>query len=154
MLETLQILCVFCCLRYYFLEQSTLILANSYKYAYNRFNFFSKTGDLQMKRINLLIVTALLMLVSSNVFAAGDAAAGKAAYGICGACHGMKGEGVKAMNAPRLAGQSDWYIVSSLKRFKSGARGAGDPIAATMVPMATMLSDKQMEDVAAYIGTL
>jgi len=86
--------------------------------------------------------------------AAGDAASGKNSYATCGACHGAKGEGNQAMKAPRLAGQEAWYVLSSLKRFKSGARGAKDPVAATMVPMAKMLSDKQMEDVAAYIATL
>ena len=107
-----------------------------------------------MRAINILITVVALMLSSTTLFAAGDATAGKAAYMICGACHGANGEGNKAMNAPRLAGQSDWYVLSSLKRFKDGTRGAKDPIAVTMIPMATMLNDKQMEDVSAYIATL
>ena len=106
-----------------------------------------------MKSIKLMLVVFLAFFTSISIYA-GDAAAGKAPYATCAACHGAKGEGNKAMNAPRLAGQEAWYVVSSLKRFKSGARGKGDPIAATMIPMASMLNDKQMEDVAAYIGTL
>jgi len=107
-----------------------------------------------MKKIKILIVVTLSFVCGMNVFAAGDAAAGKTSYATCGACHGMKGEGNKAMNAPKLAGQESWYVVSSLKRFKSGARGKGDPIAASMIPMASMLNDKQIEDVAAYISSL
>ncbi len=106
-----------------------------------------------MKNIKLLVVFILTLLTTITTYA-GDAAAGKAAYATCAACHGAKGEGNKAMNAPKISGQDDWYVVSSLKRFKSGARGKGDPIAATMIPMATMLNDKQMDDVAAYIATL
>lgn len=101
-----------------------------------------------------VLLFALVIFSGSNVLAAGDAAAGKASFGTCAACHGAKAEGNQAMNAPKLAGQDVWYIVSSLKRFKSGVRGAKDPIAMTMGPMAAMLSDKQIEDVAAYIGTL
>ncbi len=106
-----------------------------------------------MKNIKLLVVIFLTLLTTISTYA-GDAAAGKAAYATCAACHGAKGEGNKAMNAPRLSGQDDWYVVSSLKRFKSGVRGKGDPLAATMIPMATMLNDTQMDDVAAYIATL
>jgi len=107
-----------------------------------------------MKKIAQLAVVAFVMLAGSNILAAGDAGAGKGSFGTCAACHGGKGEGNQAMNAPRLAGQEAWYILSSLQRFKSGARGAKDPIAMSMVPMAKMLSDKQMEDVSAYIATL
>ncbi len=107
-----------------------------------------------MKTIKIFFVLSITFFCSLNVFAAGDAAAGKAVYATCGACHGMKGEGNRAMNAPRLSGQEAWYVVSSLKRFKNGKRGSGDPIAATMIPMAKMLNDKQIDDVAAFIGTL
>jgi cytochrome c oxidase subunit 2 len=107
-----------------------------------------------MKNLILLSLITLASLSNSTLFAAGDAAAGKASYMICAACHGAKGEGNQMMNAPRLAGQEAWYLASSLKRFKSGARGKDDPIAASMVPMAKMLSDKQVEDVSAYIATL
>jgi cytochrome c553 len=106
-----------------------------------------------MKIVKLLTIT-LTVLVSSNALAAGDAGAGKGSYMTCSACHGAKGEGNQAMKAPRLAGQSEWYVKSSLTRFKNGTRGATDPVAASMVPMAKMLSDKQIEDVSAYISTL
>ncbi|MCP3675099.1 MAG: c-type cytochrome [Gammaproteobacteria bacterium] len=106
-----------------------------------------------MKAINILISAVVLILSNTTIFAAGDAGAGASAYSMCGACHGLKGEGNRVMNAPKLAGQDDWYIISSLKKFKNGTRGKGDPVAAAMIPMATMLDDKKMEDIAAYIAT-
>jgi len=107
-----------------------------------------------MKNSILLIAISLLALFSTTTYAAGDAAAGKAAFAICASCHGQNGEGMEVMKAPKLAGQQAWYTLSSLKRFKDGTRGATDPAAITMLPMAKMLSDKQMEDVSAYIETL
>jgi cytochrome c oxidase subunit II len=87
----------------------------------------------------------------------GDAEAGKAAYGTCAACHGAKAEGNKALNAPALAGQHDWYVVRQLQNFKSGLRGSapGDTFGAQMKPMAATLADQAaIDNVAAYIATL
>ena len=87
----------------------------------------------------------------------GDATAGKASYMICQACHGPTGGGNKALNAPRLTGLQDWYIVRQLKNFKSGARGtkAGDTYGMQMRPMAlTLTTDAAINNVAAYIATL
>ena len=87
----------------------------------------------------------------------GDATAGKASYMICQTCHGPTGGGNKALNAPRLTGLQDWYIVRQLKNFKSGARGtkAGDTYGMQMRPMAlTLTTDAAINNVAAYIATL
>jgi cytochrome c oxidase subunit 2 len=86
-----------------------------------------------------------------------DVAKGKATYALCQACHGAAGEGMQPLNAPKLTGVSDWYLVSQLERFKSGVRGTNpnNPISALMRPMAMSLTDEQaMKDVAAYIMTL
>lgn len=88
---------------------------------------------------------------------AGDAEKGKALYAPCGACHGPEGKGNPAMNAPPIAQQHDWYLVTQLDKFKSGVRGANpdDTTGATMAPMAAGLADEQaMKDVVAYIKTL
>ena len=87
----------------------------------------------------------------------GDAAAGKAAYAICASCHGANGEGNKALNAPAIAGQNDWYIVRQLYNFKNGIRGADpkDSYGQQMRPMAmTLADDAAINNVAAYISTL
>ena len=106
-----------------------------------------------MKKLMILAVMAIVSLISTPLFA-GDAAAGKTVYMQCQACHGPNGEGMEALKAPKLAGQHAWYTESQLKKFKDGVRGKGDPTAATMIPFATMLNDKQMADVSAYIATL
>jgi len=87
----------------------------------------------------------------------GDVAAGKTAYGICASCHGANGEGNKALNAPAIAGQHDWYIVRQLQNFKKKIRGsdAGDTYGQQMSPMAMILADDAaINNVAAYISTL
>jgi cytochrome c oxidase subunit 2 len=87
----------------------------------------------------------------------GDAARGEGLYKTCIACHGQKGEGNKTLNAPGLAGMSDWYAVTQLKNFKAGIRGshADDTYGKQMAPMAMTLADDQaIADVVAYINTL
>jgi len=86
----------------------------------------------------------------------GDATAGKASYMICQTCHGPTGGGNKALNAPRLTGLQDWYIVRQLKNFKAGIRGtkSGDLYGMQMRPMAmTLANDEVINNVAAYIAT-
>ncbi|MCZ6731518.1 MAG: c-type cytochrome [Gammaproteobacteria bacterium] len=87
----------------------------------------------------------------------GDAANGKKRYTTCGACHGSRGQGVQAMNAPGLKGMSDWYMVTQLKNFKQGIRGSHplDMYGAQMALVAPMLVDDQaVNDIVAYINTL
>ncbi len=87
----------------------------------------------------------------------GDVAKGKALYVTCAACHGQKGEGNKALNAPRLLDQQDWYMVRQMQNFRSGARGAhpDDTYGAQMAPMAKILADEQaIVDVISYIISL
>jgi cytochrome c oxidase subunit 2 len=87
----------------------------------------------------------------------GDAAAGQALFATCTACHGAQAEGNRELNAPKLSGQSDWYLARQLKSFKSGVRGAHekDIYAKQMAPFATMLADDAaINNVVAYIKTL
>jgi cytochrome c oxidase subunit 2 len=82
----------------------------------------------------------------------GDAERGATHYAVCQACHGAAGEGVPATNGPPVANQSDWYLLSSIERFKSGARGSNpaNPNGAVMRGMAGILQDEQaMTDVIA-----
>jgi cytochrome c553 len=87
----------------------------------------------------------------------GDAAAGKAAYATCTACHGADGKGNQALGAPDIRFTGDWYLLAQLKKFKAGLRGVHpkDVRGMTMRPMAMALVDEQaMKDVVAYIMTL
>lgn len=93
----------------------------------------------------------------SSVRTAGDAMAGKPLFTVCAACHGARAEGNPALNAPKLSGQADWYLQRQLKNFKSGARGTHDKdvFGKQMAPMAaTLLDDRAVDDVVAYIRTL
>jgi len=97
--------------------------------------------------IKKLLIVSGLALTAINAQAA-DVAAGKAKSATCAACHGAAGISAIPMY-PNLAGQKAIYTVKQLKAFKSGTRK--DPI---MAPMASMLSDVDMENVAAYYASL
>ena len=75
----------------------------------------------------------------------------------CAACHGANGRGIQAMNAPRLKGMSDWYLVTQLKNFKQGIRGAHpqDMYGGQMALLAAILTDdRAVDDLVAYVRTL
>lgn len=88
----------------------------------------------------------------------GDAKKGKVHYSTkCIHCHGMRGEGYSnpALPAPRLLGQSDFYIVDQIKSFKAGHRDTGTPANLQMKAMSNLLvTEDDMKDVAAYLRTL
>ena len=87
---------------------------------------------------------------------AGNAAAGAAQYAVCAACHGQQGEGLPALNAPKIAGQSAWYLRRQLQGYKAGRRGAheDDVYGRQMAPMAnTLVNDAAIENVIAHIQT-
>jgi cytochrome c553 len=96
-----------------------------------------------------LVVAAVCGMVglSGAVYAAGDAATGKAKSAVCAGCHGADGNSTIPMY-PRLAGQHEQYLVTALKEFKAGTRS--NPI---MKPMATPLSDQDIENLAAYFSS-
>jgi len=106
---------------------------------------------------NVAAYTASLRAPKNSVTAGGNPDKGKGSYGTCAACHGAKGEGNEAMNAPALAPLQDWYLVRQLQNYKAGIRGthAKDAFGAQMRPMAMILADDQaIKDVSAYIATL
>jgi len=85
-----------------------------------------------------------------------DPEKGKAGFAVCAACHGVDAKGNQQMGAPLLAGQDDWYLLTQLKNFKAGIRGA-DPRHAQgplMRPMVGNLDDAAMKDIAAYLRSL
>lgn len=95
-----------------------------------------------------LWISLSLTLISSKVVAQ-DAARGAELFKTCIECHGDKGLGMAEKNAPRIAGQLDWYILSSLKAFKSGERKNPD-----MLPYIKGLSDQDFADLAAHISKM
>ena len=81
---------------------------------------------------------------------------GKLYQSKCGACHGGKGEGNPALNAPRLTGQSDSYLQTQFDNFKQGKRGYSqqDRFGRQMKMMANSLNDAELQDVLAYLNSL
>lgn len=87
----------------------------------------------------------------------GDAAMGAAQYAVCAACHGQQGEGIQALNAPKLAGQSAWYLRKQIENYKAGIRGThpDDTYGKQMAPMAmTLANDQALANVIAHIRAL
>ena len=66
---------------------------------------------------------------------------------VCAACHGADGNSGTPAN-PKLAQQHPEYIVKQLQEFKSGKRPS--PI---MQGFAAQLTDADMQNIAAYVGT-
>lgn len=87
----------------------------------------------------------------------GDVAHGRQLYQACASCHGARAQGNAELQAPALASRSDWYLVTQLRNFKSGLRGADerDLAGAQMRAISGALPDDQaIDDVVAYINTL
>lgn len=86
----------------------------------------------------------------------GDVATGQAAFALCAACHGPKGEGNEAVKAPPLAGQDDWYVAAQLRKFKAGIRGtvAGDPTGPIMQATSMAIPPENVNHLAAYVHSL
>lgn len=98
--------------------------------------------------MNNKFVIILLSLISINAWAAGDPEAGKAKAATCMACHGTNGVSPNEM-WPNLAGQKEAYLVKQITAFRDGIRQ--DPM---MAPMVQPLSDKDIENLAAYYSSL
>ena len=96
------------------------------------------------------LVAALSMVAilgSAPAYAAGSVEAGQAKAATCGACHGMDGNSLNP-EWPNLAGQHAGYIEHQLRAFKSGER-----MNDLMSPMAMILSDEDMADLAAFFAS-
>ncbi len=97
------------------------------------------------------LVAALSLAVTlgwtAPSLAAGSKDAGQAKAATCGACHGMDGNSVNP-EWPNLAGQHETYILKQLTAFHGGQRQ--NPL---MSPMAAILSEQDMADLAAFFSS-
>lgn len=96
-----------------------------------------------------LLTLTLSLLFTTSLFAA-DATHGQALYKTCVQCHGEKGMGIAAQKAPRIAGQYDWYIISTINKFKEGS-DRKNPV---MLPFIKNLSDQDIADLAAFVSQM
>ncbi|MDX3904076.1 MAG: cytochrome c [Pigmentiphaga sp.] len=112
---------------------------------------------------NILRISAAGALLSLSALVpahAGDVAAGKAVYDRinCASCHGADAKTSIDPSYPQLAGQHADYLAHALKAYRRGQANAA-PSAnirknAIMGAFAVQLSDKDIEDVAAYLASL
>lgn len=95
--------------------------------------------------------TIALSILSGQAFAAGDIAAGQAKSAVCAACHGA--DGIATIPAyPNLKGQNAQYLIGAIKAYKNQERTGG--LAAVMQAQASMLSDDDIANLAAYYSSL
>jgi cytochrome c553 len=91
------------------------------------------------------LVSMLLILLSSSVFASADVEAGKKKADVfCAGCHGPTGKAQLPQN-PNLQGQNIIYTINQLKAFKDGRRNN-----LVMKQMAAMLSEQDMLNIATF----
>lgn len=92
------------------------------------------------------LLSAIVVAFSFNVFAE-DSLAAPQKSAICAGCHGATGDSMTSIN-PKLAGQSEKYIIKQLNDIKSGAR-----ISAMMMGFAMSLSEQDIAELAAYYAS-
>ena len=100
------------------------------------------------------IVATLLVnaaFFAQPALAEGDAEAGKALAYTCLGCHGIEGyrNAYPSYRVPKLGGQKAAYLVVALKGYRQNTRQHP-----TMKGQASSLSDKDIEDVAAYLASI
>jgi len=97
-----------------------------------------------MKRSILAIVCLTFMLPATQLFAAGDANAGKSKVMMCAGCHGVDGNSMVPA-FPKLAGLGEKYMTQQLRMVKSGER-----VILEMTGILNFSSDQDLQDMAAY----
>ena len=98
--------------------------------------------------MKVLIALALMCSLSATVQAQ-DAAAGKAKYATCVACHGAQGQGGVG---PKLQGQKSDVIVKKLTAYKNKQQVG--PQSTLMWGMAGGLTPADINNIAAYTATM
>ena len=102
-------------------------------------------------------ILKIALAVSGLAFAlpglAQDAAAGKAHYATCIACHGPTGLGNPAASVPSVKGQYAVYAAQQLRNYASGAR-TSDGATRVMRDIAATLSEEDIVAVSAYMQGL
>lgn len=90
---------------------------------------------------------SLLVIISLEAAAEGDASAGKAKSAICAACHGPDGNSA-VPNWPKLAGQHAQYLERQSALIKSGARSVPE-----MMGIVAGMSEQDLKDISAFFSS-
>ena len=101
-------------------------------------------------KVSGVVFGAVALVLSHGVAIAGDVGAGKSAYAAkgCIGCHGADGKKPIA-NYPVIGGKPADFIKSELTKFRSKER-----VEPTMNAMAAGLTDADIDNLAAYLGSL
>ena len=105
-----------------------------------------KPGVAGLARV--LTLAALAVVSSTPVMAEDGAVQASSIVSSCRGCHGIPGYRNAfpvVYSVPKLGGQQDAYLVKALQDYRSGARKH-----ATMHSIASPLTDRQIEAIAAY----
>lgn len=105
-----------------------------------------------MQHTHKILQITVLILCSINVVAYAAKPNGKL-YQQCAVCHGLQGEGIKALNAPAIGGQDAKYLSRQLLNFKSELRGKAEQ-AKSMLAIAKDLSKNEIDALAIYIQAM
>ena len=97
----------------------------------------------------MLLVFGALFVSLAN--AEGDARRGAALAYTCLGCHGIEGyrNAYPSYRVPKLGGQKAAYLVMAITGYRDGTREHP-----TMAAQALSLSDRDIEDIAAYLASL
>jgi len=100
----------------------------------------------------LVLVAVLASAMSSPALAErGDPEQGRVIAFTCAGCHGIPFHQnvYPTYSVPRIGGQSEGYIIASLRAYRSGERRHP-----TMQAQGNTLSDQDILDIAAYLSGL
>jgi cytochrome c553 len=100
-----------------------------------------------MRKSIVFILGISFSMITATTFAGGSVKAGKEKSGQCVACHGVDGNSPSPA-FPKIAGQSEGYIVKQLADFKSGRRANG-----IMAGQVAGLSKTDMENLGAFYAS-
>lgn len=118
----------------------------------------TKAKPLACSLIALWIKASWLALAIGAAFSISlQAADSKTQYTSCAACHGQKGEGIRTLGAPNIAGMEAWYVKTQLENFASGRRGTqpGDTFGAQMrAASAFLATPAERAGMAAFVAKL
>ncbi|MGI9291215.1 MAG: c-type cytochrome [Gammaproteobacteria bacterium] len=100
---------------------------------------------------SIRMVFAAVVMVFSLTAYAGDVERGKVLADTCRGCHAVDSftNVYPTYHVPRVAGQSEQYLVSALTLYRDGNRDHS-----TMTAQGSSLSDQDIQDIAAYWASL
>ncbi|MBT8085733.1 MAG: c-type cytochrome [Woeseia sp.] len=111
-----------------------------------------------MKKLSGFLSFALVAWLAGTgtAYAADDAVIPPPKFQYCTVCHGIQMGGNFLNAAPRLSGMDKRYVERQLNAFKNGWRGVhpDDNGGHEMRPMAAILSDKEISEVAKYVSAV